>query len=134
MMRCWEGTCHSPARFPKRFLIQNLDGDAIYCDAVEFYNPVHDITLPIVRAALAGDESPVFEVPLIYQKAGPVEAFELQRVPESLSDQCSCLQLSEEELAQKTTTLKGGVYTILFAQLGTTILDACRRGPDANVS
>ena len=37
-----------------RSLFRNLDGDAIYCDAVEFYNPVHDITLPIVRAALAG--------------------------------------------------------------------------------
>ena len=59
---------------------------------------MHDITLPIVRAALAGDASPVFEVPLIYQKAGPVEAFELQRVPASLSDESTCLKLSDEEL------------------------------------
>jgi hypothetical protein len=107
-----------------RSLIQNFDGDAVYCDAVEFYNPVHDITLPIVRAALAGYDFPVFEVPLIYQKAGPVEAFELQHVPASLSNQSTCLKLTEEELAQKTTTVKAGVYTMLFARRGTILLDA----------
>ena len=107
-----------------RSLFRNLDGDAIYCDAVEFYNPVHDITLPIVRAALAGSEAPVFEVPLIYQKSGPVEAFELQHVPASLSDQSTCLKLTEEELARKTTTVKAGVYTILLEQLGTMLLAA----------
>jgi hypothetical protein len=53
-----------------------------------------------------------------------VRLIELHRVPESLSNQCTCLKLSEEELAQKTTTIKGGVYTILFAQLGSTILNA----------
>jgi len=27
--------------------------EQVICDAVEFYNPVHDLSLPIVRAALA---------------------------------------------------------------------------------
>ena len=66
----------------------------------------------------------MFEVPLIYQKSGPVEAFELQHVPASLSDQSTCLKLTEEELARKTTTVKAGVYTMLFEQLGTMLLAA----------
>jgi len=59
----------------------------VYCDAVEFYNPVHDMALPVVRAAIAGRDIAILEVPLIYQKAGQIEAFELQRVPESLSSE-----------------------------------------------
>jgi hypothetical protein len=107
-----------------RGIVQNLDSDAVYCDAVEFYNPVHDVTLPVVRAALAGYDFSVFEVPLIYQKAGPVEAFELQHVPASLANRGVWLQLTEEELAQKASTVRAGVYTMLFAQLGTMLLDA----------
>jgi hypothetical protein len=105
-------------------ILEDLDCDAVYCDAVEFYNPVHDIALPVVRAALTDDHLHVFEVPLIYQKTGPVEAFELQRVPESLSSQSISLTLSEEELNRKTTTIESGVYSMLFEQLGSTILAA----------
>ena len=54
-------------------IIEHVRPTAIYCDAVEFYNPVHDITLPVVRAALRGfGDASVFEVPLIYQStSGP---------------------------------------------------------------
>ncbi len=41
----------------------------IFCDAVEFYNPVHDMTLPLVLAAVEGHDIRVFEVPIIHQKA-----------------------------------------------------------------
>jgi hypothetical protein len=107
-----------------RVLLENFNGATIFCDAVEFYNPVHDIALPVVRAALANDEPNLFEIPLIYQKKGSVEAFELQRVPESFSSQCFYLKLSEEEHDRKVATIKSGVYTILFEQLGSAILDA----------
>ena len=41
----------------------------VYCDAVEFYNPVHDICLPVVKAALRGTPGvEVFEIPLIHQR------------------------------------------------------------------
>ena len=49
MMRSWERTCHSTVQFPKRLLALSEPRRRrhLYCDAVEFYNPVHDITLPI---------------------------------------------------------------------------------------
>src|SRR5215210_8900742 len=52
-----------------RRIVENLKVDSAYCDAVEFYNPVHDIALPVVRCALAQIDLPIFEVPLVYQKA-----------------------------------------------------------------
>jgi hypothetical protein len=44
-------------------IIAELGADTVYCDAVEFYNPVHDIALPVVRAALRGNDVPIIEVP-----------------------------------------------------------------------
>jgi hypothetical protein len=91
---------------------------------VEFYNPVHDMALPLVRAALAGKRLPVLEVPQIYQKTGPVEAFELQRLPESLCSQSICVELTQEELDLKIATIESGIYKMLFDELGTAILNA----------
>jgi hypothetical protein len=105
-------------------IIQNLNGDEVFCDAVEFYNPVHDIALPLVRAALATNDVRIFETPLIYQKTGSVETFELQRVPPSLSSQEICIELSQEELNHKTATIESGIYKMLFEQLGSAIIDA----------
>jgi hypothetical protein len=53
-----------------RQIIDQIKPDIIFCDAVEFYNPVHDVTLPIVRAALrdCADKPPVYEIPLVYQR------------------------------------------------------------------
>jgi hypothetical protein len=56
--------------------------DQIFCDAVEFYNPVHDITLPLVlRASTAAPRAEVFEVPLVYQTLAAGEYYEIQRMP-----------------------------------------------------
>jgi hypothetical protein len=108
-------------------IIAKLGGEVVYCDAVEFYNPVHDITLPVVRAALATNDVGIFETPLIYQKTGSVETFELQRVPGSLSSQEICIELSQKELEQKTATIESGIYKMLFEQLGNAIPDALLR-------
>ncbi len=106
-------------------IIDRLHPDEIYCDAVEFYNPVHDMTLPVVRAAgRAGDGVAVFEVPLIYQKAAGPDSFELQRVPPSLEPYSESVKLSEAELARKLAVLRGGIYETLFSQMGPLILDA----------
>lgn len=45
----------------------------VICEAVELYNPLHDITLPVVRAAAAGLDIEIVEFPLIAQEpAGEV--------------------------------------------------------------
>jgi hypothetical protein len=101
----------------------HLDANSVYCDAVEFYNPVHDVALPVVRSAFALTDLPIFEVPLVYQKAGVVEEFEFQHIPGSLSSESFYIELSQDELTRKIATIKSGVYKMLFAQLGRAILD-----------
>ena len=67
-----------------RTLLRDLRPTQVLCDSVEFYNPVHDMSLPLVRAALA--ESPevaIFEVPLVYQKPAADERYEIQRISAS---------------------------------------------------
>jgi hypothetical protein len=55
----------------------------VICEAVELYNPLHDITLPIVRAAAAGLEGiELIEFPLIAQEPAPQERYRMQRFPD----------------------------------------------------
>ena len=92
--------------------------DQIFCDAIEFYNPVHDISLPVVRAALRGAVStPVFEVPLIYQRPGEGEAYEVQRAWAAPNGRPVRYQLSEQELAAKVRA-RDRIYTSLTDQMG----------------
>lgn len=88
----------------------------VLCDAVEFYNPVHDLSLPLVRAALAADV-PVFEVPLVYQRPGANECYEVQRVPPSRAGAALGLALTAVELDRKVRA-RGDVYHCLDAQMG----------------
>lgn len=98
--------------------VRDQPPDQVLCDAVEFYNPVHDMSLPIVRAALDGSGTlPVFEVPLIYQTAASDEAYEVQRWPDSRRADQLEIRLSRRELAVKTTA-RDTIYTSLVAQLG----------------
>lgn len=99
----------------------------VFCDAVEFYNPLHDMSLPIVSAAL--DELPdaaLFEVPLVYQQAGAGEAYEVQRMPPSRRAGQIEVPLLERELAAKLSARDHG-YELLQAQMGpvlSTLADA----------
>lgn len=105
-----------------RDVIVDMNAEAAYCDAVEFYNPVHDIALPIVRAALRGlDDLPVYEVPLVHQRASD-GGYELQRAPSALDSQSIWSDLTDEEHASKVSTLRGGIYQSLFGQMGDMIL------------
>jgi hypothetical protein len=90
----------------------------IFCDAVEFYNPVHDLCLPLTLAALAGRTDPptVFEVPLIYQRPAAEEAYEIQRFPAALSAGQRELRLSDAELAAKLHA-RSTIYGELRLQL-----------------
>jgi hypothetical protein len=98
----------------------------ILCDAIEFYNPVHDMSLPLVRAALrepAGAE--IFEVPLVYQKLGEAETYELQRMSASRRGEQIQFQLSPQELAAKMRA-RDQVYTMLVDQMGPLLLETPR--------
>lgn len=105
-----------------RLQVEALEPEQILCDAIEFYNPIHDMSLPVVRAALRGCSGPaVFEVPLIYQELGEVEKYVVQRLPPSRCAGQIEFQLSEQELAGKITA-RDQIYTILADQLGGVIL------------
>lgn len=103
-----------------RAILKDWKPEQILCDAVEFYNPVHDMTLPIVSLADDGPWSGIFEVPLIYQKPGQQEAYGVQTAPASQTDRIE-IQLSEEECSLKTSALKT-IYTILRDTLGRILL------------
>lgn len=101
-----------------REILKKEKPEQILCDAVEYYNPVHDITLPIVSNA---DDAPwdgIFEVPLIYQK--PDGSFGVQSAPENQVDRVEFL-LTEAESASKRHALEH-IYTILRDTLGKVLL------------
>jgi hypothetical protein len=90
----------------------------VYCDAVEFYNPVHDICLPIVRAALQGLPGiELFEIPLIHQRAAQGEQYEVQRVPPDTGRRPLEVRLTAEEVPAKCHA-RDTVYGCLKAQMG----------------
>jgi hypothetical protein len=97
--------------------INQVQPDQIFCDAVEFYNPVHDITLPLVRSALGNGKAALYEVPLVYQASGAEEAYIIQRIPTSLADRRVQFELSEAELAAKISA-RNDIYKNLREQAG----------------
>ncbi|MEO8602249.1 MAG: hypothetical protein ABI629_06715 [bacterium] len=103
------------ARVGERF--EALKPQQVFCDAVEFYNPLHDMSLPIVFAALRDRAAAVFEVPLVHQRAGAVEAYDVQRMPPSRRAGEVEMPLSERELAAKLAARAQG-YALLQAQMG----------------
>jgi hypothetical protein len=99
-------------------LLETLEPGRIFCDAVEFYNPVHDLSLPIVRAAIpSADDVSLFEVPLVYQKKTESEEYEVQRLPLSRRDEQAELQLTAEELDHKVHA-RDFIYSSLAKQMG----------------
>ena len=87
--------------------------DSIFCDAVEWYNPVHDLALPIVRA-VAGKLAPLYEVPLIHQAR---DGFVFQRAPVGRRHLEQRYDVPEEALGVKVTAWKE-TYKILYGQYG----------------
>lgn len=88
----------------------------IVCESVELYNPLHDITLPIVRAASRGlNGIEIVEFPLIAEVPGGGERFRVQRLPGSRAG--IALRLSAGELAAKLAA-RDGQYRSLRHQLG----------------
>lgn len=88
----------------------------VLCDAIEFYNPVHDLSLPLVKTAL-GAAAKIFEIPLIYQIPAATERYAIQRMPSSRQKDCLTLQLTEEELRRKRQG-RDTIYTVLLRDMG----------------
>ncbi len=110
-----------------RKIIDQIRPDIICCDAVEFYNPVHDVTLPIVRAALRdyAGKPDVYEIPLVYQQHmgnGNEISYVCQRMPESRTADCWRFELKPEELTNKLSS-RQNIYTLLGEQMGATLQD-----------
>ena len=100
--------------------------ERVYCEAVEFYNPVHDVTLPLVMAALDGDDAvDVWEFPLIHQTDAGEETYLCQRFPEGRTEGDEQLTLTPGELAAKLEA-RAQIYHALRAQMGSVLeaLDA----------
>jgi hypothetical protein len=100
-----------------RGILDSLRPAQVLCDAVEYYNPVHDLSLPIVRSALRGlPETSLFEIPLVYETAASTETYEVQRPAASRSGQAIEFAIDDTELEAKVSA-RDEVYSILTAQL-----------------
>ena len=99
-------------------IVASIAPAQLFCDAVEFYNPVHDITLPIVMRVLQGRrDTRLFEVPLVYQTPADGEEYDVQRFPPSHPSSRWRHMLSAEETAQKVRA-RDSIYLSLQKQLG----------------
>lgn len=100
-----------------RGAIEDARPDQIFCDAVEFYNPVHDIIYVLLRAALK-EKQPlaIFRIPLVFQRQ-ETDEYVIQRVPEALSFNRVQLHLSEQEALAKCTA-RDEIYINLRDQAG----------------
>lgn len=98
---------------------------AVFMDAIEFYNPVHDLAVPLVfRAFQDCDEVPKFEIPLVHQvpEDGPdgAKGYLIQRFPSKLAKEAQVFGLTQEELDRKIEA-RDTIYTLLADQLGSTL-------------
>jgi len=92
----------------------------VLCDGIEFYNPVHDITLPLVISAL-GTRQKVYEIPLIHQRQD--NSFGVQMPPPEFMDKRFEMKLTDEEIDMKRDALYK-IYNILRYTLGHVLLKA----------
>jgi hypothetical protein len=99
----------------------------VVCESIELYNPLHDITLPIVRAAASGLDVEIMEFPLIAQQPGPEEHYRVQRFPDTTG--AVSMTLDAAEAATKLDA-RDRHYTIL----GRTMGDVLSRIPDASTA
>jgi hypothetical protein len=106
-------------------LLRETQPACVCSDAIEFYNPVHDLAVPITRAALAGLTGwKHYEMPLVHQSPAPDEPEKcvVQRLPETLGQAAHVSVLTPPELEAKKVA-RDEVYTILAEQFGTALTD-----------
>jgi hypothetical protein len=92
--------------------------EQVFCESVEFYNPLHDIVLPIVWAATRGlPDVEIWEFPLIAQWPESEERYRVQRLAPEREGDAVKVSLTPEELAAKLEA-RAHTYSCLRAQLG----------------
>jgi hypothetical protein len=103
--------------------VRATSASEVFCDAVEFYNPVHDLTLPLVRAALGRtSNTAVYEIALIHQRLAPTESYRVQRFAPDAGPEPQRLRLTQSEIEAKARA-REEIYTDLKEQLGPVITD-----------
>lgn len=101
-----------------RDFINERRPERIYCDAVEYYNPVHDLTLLLVNSALRGTKQvELLEVPLVYEDEFNPGVFHIQRVPLALQNRRLQYFLTESQLTIKENA-RDNIYLNLRDQAG----------------
>ena len=109
-----------------RGVLETLAPARVLCDAVELYNPVHDLSLPIVRAALRGaPATAVFEVPLVHQTPAPGETYEIQRAAGARAADAIAFAIPPARVDAKLRA-RDTIYTLLTAQMGAVVTDVPR--------
>jgi hypothetical protein len=100
----------------------------VICESVELYNPLHDITLPVVRAAvreLADIE--LLEFPLIAQEPATTERYRVQRF--APAREAISIELTADELKAKLHA-RDHHYRTLASTMGRVLLNV----PDHEVA
>jgi hypothetical protein len=98
--------------------VDSLRAEQVFCDGVEFYNPVHDMSLPLVLHALRDMSGvSVYTLPLVYQRPSEAEAYEVQRLPGCEQQGQILLRLTDRELSAKLHA-RDAIYHELRHQLG----------------
>ena len=100
-------------------LVDHLQPDAVFCDAIEFYNPLHDITLPMVIRTLdsLSLDIPVYEIPLVFQENCEGERYVCQRFPDTENVKKFLVTLTPDEIAHKLE-MREQCYFSLVNQMG----------------
>lgn len=111
---------------------------SVWCDAVEHYNPTHDLSLPLVLRALADrPHLPVREIPLVHQAPGGGEPhaprYVLQRFPPPPEPGEEALRLAPTEVEAKRRA-RDEAYPSLAAQLGGLLTSAPREVLEVEVT
>lgn len=102
-----------------------IQPEQILCDAVEFYNPIHDIAIPIVLGVPKITKN-VFEVPLVYQRAtiDGREEYVIQRCPEEYVREQVWIPLTDAEIE-----LKLAVFDKTYGILQDVVMNGLRGAP-----
>ena len=96
----------------------------VLCESIELYNPLHDLTFPIVRAAAHGLPIELIEFPLIAQNPSPDESYRVQRFADGRAS--IAVALDDAELENKLRA-RDHEYLSLRRSTGQ-VMDVSREG------
>jgi len=110
-----------------RRMMEEVSPQYVLCESLEFYNPVHDLSLPVVQAAAKKQTRlKVLEFPLIAERPDAPGQYRVQRPPSSREAEAKSVTLDPEELAFKLEA-SAHSYPSLRTQMGG-VLDAISSG------